>query len=121
MVTAVGVLGDALWMSAPTATADSGGWYNAYGTIYFDDGANHTKVCDTRTDSVGVSGRISVRQGSGAWYHHKWHRDGTGNDSTCAGGYETINLEGAKVLLTICAQNGAGTVRYACSSTEIYG
>ncbi|MBM7789129.1 hypothetical protein JOD67_005809 [Tenggerimyces flavus] len=36
-------------------------------------------------------------------------------------GYEVINRESATYARTICAQNGAGTARYACTTRTFRG
>jgi hypothetical protein len=121
VIMAAGMLCGALWTNAPAAMAVNGKVINDFGYTHFDDGANDIDVCDTRTDHIGVSGRISVQQADGSWFDHEWHRDGNGNNGDCAGGYEVINRESAKYKLTICAQNGAGTPRYACFTASFNG
>jgi len=120
-VAAAGLAGALACLAAPSAVAMSGALTVSFGKISYDDSGDSYTVCDTATDSVGVTGRISVQQADGSWHHFAWRRDGTGDDGTCAGNNVDVLREAADVRLTICRQNGADGPRYDCRSATLLG
>lgn len=112
-------------LNAPAAMAVSDWWTHpdGVGKMHFDDGGDIYKVCDTKTDDVGVSGRIEVRQADGSWNSFPWVRDGNGNNGDCDGVNNTdVIREGADYRFRICQQNTAQGTRYNCAvSTPISG
>ncbi len=110
--------------TAPSAMAQSDSWTHpdGVGRMLFNDNGDIYTVCDTKTDDVGVSGRINVRQADGSWNHFAWIRDGNGNNDDCTSNNVDVIREGADYTFTICQQNTASGTRYNCAtSTRIPG
>ncbi|MFD7659102.1 hypothetical protein ACFV4N_34420 [Actinosynnema sp. NPDC059797] len=112
------VIGSAV-STAPGAMARSDAWTHPDGVarMTYDDGTDTYRVCDTKTDDVGVSGRLNVRQPDGSWNHFAWVRDGNGNNSDCTGNNVDVVRESADYTFTICQQNTAEGARYNCATS----
>lgn len=112
-------------MTVPSASAQSDGWTHpdGVGYMYFNDDGDIYRVCDTKSDSVGVSGRIEVKKADGTWNKtFPWLRDGDGNNGTsgdaCTYNNTDVQRESATYRFTICQQNTASGSRYNCKSSS---
>jgi hypothetical protein len=109
----------------PGAMAISDSWSHpdGVGRASYDDGGDIYWVCDTKSDDIGVAGRLNVRQADGSWHHFPYVRDGNGNNDECSTPNNVDVLrENAYYTLTVCQQNTSEGVRYNCrTSTNIPG
>ncbi|MEV1121851.1 hypothetical protein AB0I91_42925 [Actinosynnema sp. NPDC049800] len=105
--------------TAPGAMAISDAWSHPDGVarMSYDDSGDIYKICDTKTDDVGVSGRLNVRQRDGSWNHFAWIRDGNGNNDDCTSNNVDVLLENADYTFTICQQNTSDGARYNCATS----
>lgn len=105
--------------AAPSAMAVSDTWWHpdGVGSMSYDDGGDIYTVCDRKTDGVGVSGRIQVRQADGSWNSFAWIRDGNGNNGDCTSNNVDVIREAADYRFQICQQNTADGARYNCATS----
>lgn len=100
--------------TAPGAMARSDAWAHpdGVGRMSCGDGGDVYAVCDTKSDYIGVAGRLDVRQADGSWGHFTRVRDGNGNNSDCTSNNVDVIRESADCTFTICRQNTADGARY---------
>jgi hypothetical protein len=105
--------------TAPGAMARSDSWTHpdGIGRMIYDDGGDIYTVCDTKTDDIGVSGRLNVQQADGSFKPFAWIRDGNGNNSDCTSNNVDVIRESADYTFTICLQNTATGTRYNCATS----
>ena len=121
LLVAAGFVGAAMCLTAPVALAQSGSLDAGFGTISYNDNGDSYTVCDTRTDDVGVTGRIAVQRADGSWNYFPWRRDGDGNNGNCEGNNVDILRESATVLMQVCLQNTSSGDPYSCNTKTIPG